>query len=172
MKEYLNHLWKEKLIIILVLFSSFLLGFTLTSVVKTYTSEYQFSFDVKASKEISFTSFLSEEFLLGVQKDFQNKDNHYYDNINIKDLINDNAISISNRDSTYTITTKSSYYEDFFIKTSKTVSTRAKTFLKTAITKYCSQNDYTLDLYQTLDFKKVSPVNNGVIYSVSGGSAI
>ena len=110
MKEYLNHLWKEKLIIILVLFSSFLLGFTLTSVVKTYTSEYQFSFDVKASKEISFTSFLSEEFLLSVQKDFQNKDNHYYDNINIKDLINDNAISISNRDSTYTITTKSSYY--------------------------------------------------------------
>ena len=87
MKEYLKHLWKEKLIIILVLFSSFLLGFTLTSVVKTYTSEYQFSFDVKASKEISFTSFLSEEFLLGVQKDFQNKDNHYYDNINIKDLI-------------------------------------------------------------------------------------
>ena len=46
MKEYLNHLWKEKLIIILVLFSSFLLGFTLTSVIKTYTSEYQFSFDV------------------------------------------------------------------------------------------------------------------------------
>ena len=172
MKEYLNHLWKEKLIIILVLFSSFLLGFTLTSVAKTYTSEYQFSFDVKANKEISFTSFLSEEFLLGVQKDFQNKDNHYYDNINIKDLINDNAISISNRDSTYTITTKSSYYEDFFIKTSKTVSTRAKTFLKTAITKYCSQNDYTLDLYPTLDFKKVSPVSNGVIYSVSGGSAI
>ncbi|MGN1295569.1 MAG: folate family ECF transporter S component [Bacilli bacterium] len=172
MKEYLKHLWKEKLIILLIIFSSFLLGFTVTNVIKTYTSEYQFSFDVTAEKEISFDSFLSEEFLLSVQEDFQNKDNHYYDEIDVKEIISKNAISISNIDNTYTITTKSSYYEDFFIKTSKTVSTRAKTFLKTAVTKYCSANEYNLDLYEELDFKQISPVNNVIIYSVSAGTSL
>ena len=172
MKEYLKHLWKEKLVILLIVFSSFLLGFTITNVVKTYTSEYQFSFDVTADKEISFDSFLSKEFLLSVQKDFQDKDNHYYDNININELINERAISITNVDNTYTLTTKSSYYEDFFIKTSKTISTRAKTFFKTAVSKYCLQNEYHLDLYETLDFKKISPVNNVIIYSVSAGTTI
>lgn len=133
MNDFLKHLWKHKVLTLLILVSSFLFGYTISNLVNTYSTTYSITYSV--NNEIDFSNMLTKEYLLETKNSINS--NGYYDEIDTDRIIKDNAISLlKNNDNEYVLTTKASYYPNFFLKSSNSVSTRAKTYLKTLINNY------------------------------------
>ena len=47
MKKFIKYLLKRKFLLLIILVSSFLLGFTTTNLINTYTSSYRISFKIE-----------------------------------------------------------------------------------------------------------------------------
>ena len=119
MKLFLSWLWKKKIVLLIVIISSFLFGYTTTNIYNQYLSTYVIEF--QTTETITFDDFVSYEFLLSVQQDFQKKDNHYYDDIPIAEIVNNKDIKITYQEDKeiYTLKTKAKHYSDFYLKSSK-----------------------------------------------------
>lgn len=103
---------------------SFLIGYLCSCTYNYYNSIYICNF---TSQET-----INEQDLLTLEKLSQIKDSHSkYENIDVNYMIDHRGIYLEKLDeNTYTITTYSRYYDNFFLKDKQIVSTRAKTFIK------------------------------------------
>lgn len=167
MKLFLSWLWKKKIVLLIVIISSFLFGYTTTNIYNQYLSTYVIEF--QTTETITFDDFVSYEFLLSVQQDFQKKDNHYYDDIPIAEIVNNKDIKITYQEDKeiYTLKTKAKHYSDFYLKSSKSVSTRAKTFLKTALNKYAENKGITISILDKNILRKESPLSQNWVIGIS-----
>lgn len=170
MKKYLNYLWKKKIMLLIVLVSSFLLGFTISSVYNTYNSSYSIRFTVN-NEAADFLTLNDGKELLETQEAL-NKKNSYYKDINVKKMIDkkDFVVTYSSITKEYEITTKTSYYDTFFLAKSNTVSTRAKTFIKTALNNYAKKNNATVSYSYNDILVETNPLPTYAIYLISTGT--
>ena len=112
------------------------------------------------------------DYLIKIKKDC-NGQNNYYDNIDINKIVSNNAIKVNNlSNNNYELVTKSYFYPDFFLKSTEKVSTRAKTFLKTLLNTYSSENNLGITLTNPNTLTKYSPISTTWIYLISSFSLI
>lgn len=171
MKEYFKFLFKQKLLLIVVLISSFLLGFTVLNITNTYTSTYEVSFTCTSENNISFDEMITKEYLLKV-RDICNGKNDYYNSIDINKLSRKGSIKITNNNENYSLVTPTYFYPDFFLKKSNTVSTRAKTYLKTLLTTYAEEKNYSLVITSPDTITKHATFSTPLIYILSTCSLV
>lgn len=171
MKKFISHLFKHKILLLVIVISSFLLGFTMTNLINTYTSTYSISFKVEGNESLSFDEILTKEYLIKIV-DKCNGKNTYYSEINIDKIVNDKGITISENNNEYTLCTKVFYYPDFFLKSSSSISTRAKTFLKTMLNTYAEENNSTITFLNSNIIEKDTTLSNGWIYAISSFSSV
>lgn len=108
---------------------TFLSGYLITSFINQENSYYQVNFVYEGDKDLE--NIISKEYLQSI------KDNHEkYNGINVDKLIDNNHFKLTHDDDNYTIITKTKYYEDFFFASKQSVGTRAKTFIRDALTTY------------------------------------
>lgn len=171
MKKFIKYLLKRKFLLLIILVSSFLLGFTTTNLINTYTSSYRISFKIEDDSSLSFNEMLTKEYLLKIV-DKCNGKNTYYNEISIDKIVKEKGISILKNDTEYTLYTKVSYYPDFFLKSSSSVSTRAKTFLKTMLNTYAEENNKRILFLNSNIIEKETTLSNSWIYIISSISSI
>lgn len=152
-------------IISLSLILSFLLGFFITSIVNRENSYYQCQFTYDGNKDLS--QIINVEYLNSIKQTDENK----YKSVDVKSLVSKKDISISYENNIYTINTKSKYYENFFYISKNQVGTRAKTFIKLALTNFIDENE-TIAFLDSENIVKLmgnySPYLGGV-YGLCGG---
>lgn len=131
-----NHIVKIITIAFFSLLISFISGFFITTLINKSCSYYQASFIYNGEKDLSL--IIDKEYLQSI-KDTNSKN---YSSINITSLVDNKDISIIKEDNNYyTITTKANYFDDFFYASKGKVDTRAKTFIKLALTNYIEDNE-------------------------------
>jgi ECF transporter S component (folate family) len=167
MKNYFKHIFRHKFLTLVVIISSFLLGFTIANLVNTYTGTYTISFSVASTNDISFDEMITKEYMLKVKESM----NSNYSDIDTNKIANEKGINISKQeDGNYILKTSSSYYPNFFLKSSTSVSTRAKTFLKTLINTYAEDNQYEITYLNKDIIDSYVPLSLGGIIGISCAS--
>ena len=134
MKNKIN-LTKQSIfkIIFILVFSfllSFLSGYLVTSLVNQNHSYYQVNFVYEGNQDLS--KIVDKEYLQGIKSLDQKK----YASIDINKLIDKQDFTLTKDNNNYTLETKCHYYDNFFFVSQKTMGTRAKTFIKLALTNY------------------------------------
>lgn len=114
---------KHRILILFVLLLSYFGGYFLCDRINYYHTTYECAFI--ASEDIDETVLLSEENLLKIRDSAEK-----YSEIDIAQMLGSNGIYLLRDDRSYSIVTKTRYYQNFFVKSSATVSTRAKKFLE------------------------------------------
>ena len=130
MKTNKKLIFKVIMIFIISLITSFLFGYFITSCVNYENSYYQVSFTYDGEKNLE--NIVDKEYLESIKETDENK----YGSINIDKLINKKHFSIEKENNIYIIKTKTKYYDNFFFLSKKVVGTRAKTFIKLALTNF------------------------------------
>lgn len=124
---------KHRILIIFVLLLSYFGGYFLCDRINYYHTTYECAFI--ANEEIDESFLLSEENLLKIRDSAEK-----YSEIDISQMIRSNGIYLLKEDRAYSIVTKTRYYQNFFVKSSATVSTRAKKFLEDLLIMTCGED--------------------------------
>lgn len=131
---------KITIIYILSLLITFLLGFFVTSQVNKYQGSFTSNFTYTGTTPIDFNEMIDVDFLSSVHEKHPGLD---IDNIDINKMIKNNDFKIEETSSnTYTITTKTKYYETSFIASSQKVISRTQTFVKYAVLDFAKDKTY------------------------------
>ena len=131
-----KHLIKIITITLLSLLISFISGFFVSNLINNANGYYQASFTYEGNKDLN--QIIDKEYLQSIKD--TNKTN--YASINISSLVDKKDISITKEGTNYyTITTKAHYYSTFFYSAKKRVDTRARTFIKLALTTYIEEGE-------------------------------
>lgn len=125
-KNIVKSIKKNIFFIILLPVLLFLTSYCISNQVHLYTNEYHCSFT--STEQVTEKVLLNKENLNRVKNSADK-----YKNIDVEQMIKNNDISLSMSNNTYTIITKAKYYDDFFISSSSSKSTRAKKFLQDLI---------------------------------------
>ncbi len=132
--------------ILFILLCSFLSFYFIIETINYQRTEYICKFTYE--DEIALNDFVDENQLISIQKS-----NDKYQNIDVKKLIKKKDLWFVKENQSYLLCTKAKYYDTFFVKSSKQVSSRAKTFLR----------DY---VYSLLEKEMVEFENENIIYSI------
>ena len=128
-KKFIHVLYKKKITLLFVLLLSFVLGSLISEVYNHYYAKYDIAF-ISEKIDSDFESYINEENLQLIKDSNKN-----FKDINIKLLISNQDITLKkDENNIYHLTSKTHYYSTYFVKSSKSVSTRAKAFLTTIIT--------------------------------------
>ena len=131
MKKYLLYFKKKSLTLSIILFVVFLFSFFVSNLYNQNKSYYQASFSVSNVEEFDAQLLLDEDFLNSIKEAGKGK----YDGTNVEKMLENDGISYVCDNNNFTITTKSKYYETFFLSSKNNVSTRAKMFIKDSVLK-------------------------------------
>ena len=147
LKNFFNLLWKKKVTLLFVILTSFFVGTFLSGSYNNLNAKYDIAFTSTKSAN-DFTDYLTEENL----SEIKNSDKKY-DEINITELLKDGNIVLScDENNIYHLKTYTRLYKDVFVKSTSSVSTRAKTFLETFIKSVDAEAKfYYSNIYQTID---------------------
>lgn len=135
MKKYLNYLKKHSITLFAILFVAFLFSFLITNFYNQSKSYYTATFTVTNVEEFNISLIQDEEFLNNIKESVKDKDTGEgkYDGTDVNKMIKNNGISYTQNQNEFIITTKSKYYENFFLSSKNNVSTRAKMFIKDSV---------------------------------------
>lgn len=127
----------------LTIMISFFIGYFILTISNTITSKYECKFE---------TNFTINNDLLSLDNLNKAKEsNKNHSNIDTTSLFYKNGISLEQiNNTTYVITTYTRYYDNFFLKDKQTISTRAKTFIKSLLKEYTESQEITYLYEDTL----------------------
>lgn len=114
---------------------SFLFGYLITSFVNYRNSYYQVNFTYEGDQDLN--AMIDADYLKEIRKSDLNK----YASIDVDAMLRKEDFTLTDHRPNYTICTKSRYYDQFFFISKKSVGTRAKTFIRTALTTYIRDTD-------------------------------
>ena len=112
-----------------ILIVGFLFGFFAGDIYNKEKSYYQANFTVSDATKFDTELLLDEDFLIGVRDSNKN-----YENIDVHKMLKKDDFKYVQNNNDFTIITKYKYYDIFYLRKNYDVSTRAKMFIKTAIT--------------------------------------
>ena len=140
MKRYLlflkNHI--SKLILCIVIpFLCFFLGVEIYNKANSY---YTATFSVENIEKFEDAKLVDVNLLNEVKASGANGK---YENINVEKMIKKGHFSYTVTENSITITTKYKYYDEFFLSSSNSLSTRAKMFVKDTVLKVAGENKIT-----------------------------
>ena len=124
MKNYLNFLRKHFLVLIITLVIGFLGTFVLIETINQQRSYYE------SIITIDDINKFDDDFLNDIKKTDKK-----YNNIDVEKMLNKKDFSYVIDENNIVIKTKCKYYDVFFIGSSNTVGTKAKTFIKDVVNK-------------------------------------
>lgn len=166
LKKFFKLLFQKKVFILFIIVSTFALGVFIGQSYNHVNQEYVVAFQSESKPE-NLDSIISLDALNYIKnRDISKKEtnpnyNVRFDKIDTEKLVNTNSISIKLENEAYIITAKSRYFNDFFLSSTKSVSTRAKMFIKELILEF---DNNALFLYENIYITQ----NSLNIYLVGG----
>ena len=130
MKNYLNFLRKHFLVLIITLVIGFLGTFVLIETINQQRSYYESIITIDDINKFDDELLIDVDFLNDIKKTDKK-----YNNIDVEKMLNKKDFSYVIDENNIVIKTKCKYYDVFFIGSSNTVGTRAKTFIKDVVNK-------------------------------------
>ena len=130
MKNYLNFLRKHFLVLIVTLVIGFLGTFVLIETINQQRSYYESIITIDDINKFDDELLIDVDFLNDIKKTDKK-----YNNIDVEKMLNKKDFSYVIDENNIVIKTKCKYYDVFFIGSSNTVGTRAKTFIKDVVNK-------------------------------------
>lgn len=148
MLSLFEYLKKKKITIFLMIVISILLGYFISKIV-TYNKAYYVSkFEIINDVDFDTNKIISKNYLDEIKQSGYNEKNqtNKYENINISKMLKNNDFTINQVDNNiYEIKTAYKYYDIFFISSSKSLGTRAKMFIKDAVTNLVGSENVIFD---------------------------
>lgn len=137
-------LQRNKFILLFIILCSFALGAVIAQSYNQVNEQYDISFKSEKSLE-ELNNIITIDNLNQIKEiDLQNGKDRFV-NINVNKLINNKDIKIIQENEDYHLLTKSRYYDSFFFSSNKTVSTRAKTFIKELLVTFDDSVSFNYD---------------------------
>lgn len=137
MLSLFEYLKKKKVTIFLMILISILLGYFVSKIV-TYSRAYYVSkFEIINDVNFDTDKITSKNYLEEIKQSGYNEKSqtNKYENIDVSKMLKNNDFTINQVDNNiYEIKTAYKYYDIFFISSSKSLGTRAKMFIKDAVT--------------------------------------
>ena len=165
MLSLFEYLKKKKITIFLMIVISILLGYFISKIV-TYNKAYYVSrFEIINDVDFDTNKIISKNYLDEIKQSGYNEKNqtNKYKNINISKMLKNNDFTINQVDNNiYEIKTAYKYYDIFFISSSKSLGTRAKMFIKDAVTNLAGSENVIFDNQD--DIVKLYGVQSVTIY--------
>lgn len=165
MLSLFEYLKKKKITIFLMIVISILLGYFISKIV-TYNKAYYVSrFEIINDVDFDTNKIISKNYLDEIKQSGYNEKNqtNKYENINISKMLKNNDFTINQVDNNiYEIKTAYKYYDIFFISSSKSLGTRAKMFIKDAVTNLVGSENVIFDNQD--DIVKLYGVQSITIY--------
>ena len=121
--NFIQNFKKYKVVLFFIIIFTFTGSYFLTETINYDRATYECSFTY--NEEIDENQLLSVETLNSLKNSAEK-----YSNIDVEKLINTHGILLKKEGSNYTIITYSRFYESFYLKSSKSIATRAKMFIK------------------------------------------
>ena len=153
-------LLKNKFVLLFIILCSFALGAVIAQSYNQVNEQYDIAF--KSNKTLDeLNNIITIDNLNQIKEnDIQNGKDRF-NNIDINKLISNDDIKIIQDNDNYHLLTKSRYYDNFFFSSNKTVSTRAKMFIKELLVTFDDSVSFSYDnIYITK--------NSANIYLVGG----
>lgn len=153
-------LLKNKFVLLFIILCSFALGAVIAQSYNQVNEQYDIAF--KSNKTLDeLNNIITIDNLNQIKEnDIQNGKDRF-NNIDINKLISNDDIKIIQDNDNYHLLTKSRYYDNFFFSSNKTVSTRAKMFVKELLVTFDDSVSFSYDnIYITK--------NSANIYLVGG----
>ena len=153
-------LLKNKFVLLFIVLCSFALGAVIAQSYNQVNEQYDIAF--KSNKTLDeLNNIITIDNLNQIKEnDIQNGKDRF-NNIDINKLISNDDIKIIQDNDNYHLLTKSRYYDNFFFSSNKTVSTRAKMFIKELLVTFDDSVSFSYDnIYITK--------NSANIYLVGG----
>lgn len=158
--------FKKKIItlFIIAIFSS-ILGFFISKIVTYESAYYLAEFEIINGENLNIDKLSSKEYLEEIKESGQN---NKYANIDIDKMLKNDDFSIKQISTNqYQIKTAYKYYDIFFIKSSKTLGTRAKMFIKDSVTKLIgSENVVFSDPINIVKLYNEAPTILYIVYTL------
>lgn len=153
-------LLKNKFVLLFIILCSFALGAVIAQSYNQVNEQYDIAF--KSNKTLDeLNNIITIDNLNQIKEnDIQNGKDRF-NNIDINKLISNDDIKIIQDNDNYHLLTKSRYYDNFFFSSNKTVSTRAKMFIKELLVTF---DDSVFFSYDNIYITK----NSANIYLVGG----
>lgn len=137
-------LLKNKFVLLFIILCSFALGAVIAQSYNQVNEQYDISFKSEKSLE-ELNNIITIDNLNQIKEiDLQNGKDRFV-NIDVNKLINNKDIKIIQENEDYHLLTKSRYYDSFFFSSNKTVSTRAKTFIKELLVTFDDSVSFNYD---------------------------
>ena len=137
-------LQRNKFILLFIILCSFALGAVIAQSYNQVNEQYDISFKSEKSLE-ELNNIITIDNLNQIKEiDLQNGKDRFV-NIDVNKLINNKDIKIIQENEDYHLLTKSRYYDNFFFSSNKTVSTRAKTFIKELLVTFDDSVSFNYD---------------------------
>lgn len=137
-------LQRNKFILLFIILCSFALGAIIAQSYNQVNEQYDISFKSEKSLE-ELNNIITIDNLNQIKEiDLQNGKDRFV-NIDVNKLINNKDIKIIQENEDYHLLTKSRYYDNFFFSSNKTVSTRAKTFIKELLVTFDDSVSFNYD---------------------------
>ena len=153
-------LCKNKFILLFIILCSFALGAVIAQSYNQVHEQYDIAFKSNKTLDELNNIITIDNLTLIKENDIKNGKNRF-NNIDINKLISNDDIKIIQDNDNYHLLTKSRYYDNFFFSSNKTVSTRAKMFIKELLVTFDDSISFSYDnIYITK--------NSANIYLVGG----
>ena len=137
-------LQRNKFILLFIILCSFALGAVIAQSYNQVNEQYDISFKSEKSLD-ELNNIITIDNLNQIKEiDLQNGKDRFI-NIDVNKLINNKDIKIIQETEDYHLLTKSRYYDSFFFSSNKTVSTRAKTFIKELLVTFDDSVSFNYD---------------------------
>ena len=137
-------LQRNKFILLFIILCSFALGAVIAQSYNQVNEQYDISFKSEKSLD-ELNNIITIDNLNQIKEiDLQNGKDRFI-NIDVNKLINNKDIKIIQENEDYHLLTKSRYYDSFFFSSNKTVSTRAKTFIKELLVTFDDSVSFNYD---------------------------
>lgn len=142
MKNYFKFILKHWFSLLMITLTCFVASVFVIKIIDDNNAYYQASFEVSNIEEFDVELLNDVDFLNEVKASAYNAETNYnkYENINVEKLVNKQDLTYIVEGNKVTIKTSIKYYDEFFLKTSATVGTRAKTFIKDAVLKIAGED--------------------------------
>ena len=153
-------LLKNKFILLFIILCSFALGAVIAQSYNQVHEQYDIAF--KSNKTLDeLNNIITIDNLTQIKENDIKNGKNRFNNIDINKLISNDDIKIIQDNDNYHLLTKSRYYDNFFFSSNKTVSTRAKMFIKELLVTFDDSISFSYDnIYITK--------NSANIYLVGG----
>ena len=147
MKKYFKYVINNLFVILMVFMMAFVATTFTIKLIDDSKSYYEATFEVADIESFEVSKLTDVDFLNEIKESGYNPntETNKYENINVEKMLEKEDFSYTVDGSTITITTKTKYYELFFLSSSASVGTRAKMFIKDSVLKIAGEQEVTFE---------------------------